>query len=142
MEKEKFVPVTKLQNDLLTEKYTEIHFVAGDNSDSPTRFLVIKSNDDDAFAKIQAFAENKNVPNGSICEIKFQDGAIKENGVNGVMNEDLIAMVIARLAHWQTTEFKCRENAVAITKLEESLMWLRKRTVNRERRGVEGTHGI
>jgi hypothetical protein len=33
----------------------------------------------------------------------------------------------------------CRENAIVITKLEESLMWLNKRTADRQARGVEGT---
>lgn len=74
--------------------------------------------------------------------IQFQKGPIKEAGVNGVMNEDLIAMVIDRLYSFQDSPFACRENAVAITKLEEALMWLRKRTDDRERRQVEGTHVV
>lgn len=69
-------------------------------------------------------------------------GAIKEHGVNGVANEDLIVMVIDRLNSFQESQFKCRENAIAITKLEEALLWLRKRTTDRERRNVEGTHNV
>lgn len=42
----------------------------------------------------------------------------------------------------QDSAYKCRENAIAITKLEEALLWLRKRTMNRERRGVEGTSRV
>ena len=114
-----------LENDLITRKYTSILFYEGKNNNAPTNFVVIKSED-----------------NSEIQTIKFQDGAIKEKGVNGVMNEDLIAMIIARLSYFQTTDFKCRENACAITKLEEALMWLRKRTINREKRGVEGTHTV
>jgi hypothetical protein len=34
--------------------------------------------------------------------------------------------------------FPCRENSIAITRLEEALMWLDKRTANRDARGVEG----
>ncbi len=60
--------------------------------------------------------------------------------LEGKTNEDLLAMVICRLEHFQKSEFACRENAIAITKLEESLLWLRKRTMGRENRGVEGTH--
>lgn len=37
-------------------------------------------------------------------------------------------------------KFPCRENAIVITKLEESLMWLEKRTNDRKKRGVEGKH--
>ena len=70
--------------------------------------------------------------------VHFQYGAIKENGVNGCHNEDLIAIVIDRLQGFQAGEFSCRENAIAITKLEEALLWLNKRTTDRIRRGVEG----
>ena len=75
-----------------------------------------------------------------LTEIKFQTGPIKENGVNGCHNEDLIAIIIDRLNDFQATDFKCRENALAITKLEETLHWLSHRTLDREKRGVEGTH--
>lgn len=76
---------------------------------------------------------------GALTSIKFQKGPIKENGVNGCMNEDLIAVVIDRLECFNAGDYKCRENAIAITKLEEALLWLRKRTMDRENRGVEGT---
>lgn len=72
--------------------------------------------------------------------INFQNGVIKENGVNGCQNEDLIAIVIDRLQSFQKGKFNCRENALAITKLEEALMWLNKRTNDRIARGVEGTN--
>lgn len=78
----------------------------------------------------------------SLVTVRFQVGPIKENGVNGCMNEDLIAMVIDRLESFQDSPYKCRENALAITKLEEALLWLRKRTMDREARGVEGTHVV
>ena len=79
------------------------------------------------------------VESEELTHIHFQNGAIKENGVNGCQNEDLIAIVIDRLQGFQSGEFSCRENALAITKLEEALLWLRKRTMDREDRGVEGT---
>ena len=82
------------------------------------------------------------VPSKELAIIHFQEGPIKECGVNGVCNEDLIAMVICRLEHFNKSEFSCRENAMAITKLEESLLWLRKRTMGREARGIEGTHTV
>lgn len=75
-------------------------------------------------------------------KIRFQKGPVKENGINGCHNEDLISVVLDRLYSFQDSEYKCRENALAITKLEEALMWLRKRTDGRERRGVEGTHVV
>lgn len=72
--------------------------------------------------------------------IAFQNGPIKEKGVNGVTNEDLIAIVIDRMRGFQSGNYACRDNALALTKLEEALMWLRNRTNEREARGVEGTH--
>ena len=82
------------------------------------------------------------VPAVILGEVKFQKGPIKENAVNGVMNEDLIAIVIDRMEGFQSGKYACRENAIALTKLEESLLWLRKRTMDRERRGVEGTSAL
>ena len=35
-------------------------------------------------------------------------------------------------------KFPCKENACAITHLEEALMWLEKRTRDRVKRSVEG----
>jgi len=77
-----------------------------------------------------------------VAKITFQKGPIKENGVNGCHHEDLIAIVIDRLQSFQRSDFKCRENAVAITKLEEALMWLNKRTADRVSREVEGTSQV
>lgn len=78
----------------------------------------------------------------SYAKVNFQKGPIKENGVNGVHNEDLIAIVLDRLQSFQDSPYSCRENALAITKLEEALMWLRKRTDDRKKRGVEGTSTV
>jgi len=74
-----------------------------------------------------------------LVKIDMQEGPIKECGVNGCVNEDLITIVLKRLDCFQKSDYKCRENAIAITKLEEALMWLQKRTLDREARGVEGT---
>lgn len=83
-------------------------------------------------------ADNETV----LTRVILQKGPIKENGVNGCHNEDLIAIVLDRLNGFQESPYKCRENACAITKLEEALMWLRKRTQDREDRLVEGTSNI
>ncbi len=72
--------------------------------------------------------------------VLFQNGPIKEAGINGITQEALLAIVIDRLRSFQAGPYACRENAIALTKLEESLMWLQRRTVARIRRGVEGTH--
>lgn len=48
-------------------------------------------------------------------------------GPNGVTVEALLAIVIDRMEEWQSGEFKCRENAVAITHLETAAWWLARR---------------
>lgn len=72
------------------------------------------------------------------CRIEFQNGPIKETGVNGISQEALLAIIIDRLRSFQAGEYKCRENALALTYCEEALMWLQKRTRDRMARGVEG----
>jgi hypothetical protein len=72
--------------------------------------------------------------------IMFQNGPIKEAGVNGITQEALLAITIDRLRSFQNGPYKCRENAIALTHIEEALMWLQRRTVERIKRGVEGTH--
>jgi hypothetical protein len=72
--------------------------------------------------------------------IEFQNGPILEAGFNGFTNEALLAVLIDRMRGFQSGPFACRENAMALTKMEESLMWLQYRTRARLARGVEGTH--
>lgn len=74
------------------------------------------------------------------CRIRFQNGPIQEAGVNGISNEALLAVVEHRLQGFQSGEYACRENALALTKLQEAMMWLHKRTRDRLARGVEGTN--
>jgi hypothetical protein len=80
------------------------------------------------------------MPAGEFGHIRFQNGPIKENGINGCHQEDLLAIVIDRLQHFQAGEYACRENALALTKIEEAMHWLNHRTQNRIMRGVEGTN--
>lgn len=70
--------------------------------------------------------------------IKFQKGALREVGFNGVSDEALIAILIDRLRGFQSGPLSCRENALALTKLEEAMHWLNARTKDRVERGVEG----
>lgn len=81
-------------------------------------------------------------PDTAQCDIHFQNGPIPETGYNGLTNEALLAVVIDRLRGFQSGKFSCRENAIALTNCEEALMWLHKRTKDRQVRGVEGTHEI
>lgn len=80
---------------------------------------------------------------GRACySIHFQNGPIAEAGVNGITQEVLLAIVIDRLRSFQRGPYACRENALALTKIEEAMLWLQKRTLDRMKRGVEGTSKI
>ena len=57
---------------------------------------------------------------------------------DGTTVEDLIAVAIGKLSMYNK-EVPSRETSLAITKLEEALLWLHYRTVDRTRRHVEGT---
>ena len=73
------------------------------------------------------------------AKVSFQKGPVQEAGVNGCHQEDLLLIVRDRLQHFQQGNYSCRENAIALTKIEEALHWLNARTFERTRRGVEGT---
>ncbi|MFA6135009.1 MAG: hypothetical protein WC869_13420 [Phycisphaerae bacterium] len=71
--------------------------------------------------------------------LRFQSGPIPEHGVNGLTNEILIDVLVERIGRLNKM-FPCRENALAITKLEEAGHWLNARTARREKAGLEGKH--
>lgn len=58
---------------------------------------------------------------------------------DGTTNEEVLEMLIDRMKYLQA-KFPCKENACCLTHLEEGLMWLEKRTHDRQKRGVEGKH--
>ena len=79
-----------------------------------------------------------NITDSMNCiSFKIQNGPIKENGINGCQVDTIIAaakLIIEGL----NKKIACRENAMVITKLDEALMWSKKRKEDREKRGVEG----
>lgn len=73
-------------------------------------------------------------------DIKFQKGPRNEIGsIGGVLDVDLLEIVRDRLKCFQAGEFSSRENACALTHIEEALMWMNKRVDDRAERGVLGT---
>lgn len=86
---------------------------------------------------------------GTGIHIQWQNGPLgapddpERKEPNGAFVEDVIAAAKQRIEHYQTAadgRFACRENALAITKLQEALHWLNHRTRDRVARNVEGTH--
>lgn len=84
------------------------------------------------------------LPNGNTTRISFQNGPINEVGigVNGLTHEVLLAIVADRLRSFQKGPYSCKANACALTHIEEAQHWLQQRTIERMRRGVEGTHTV
>ena len=86
--------------------------------------------------------ENAEVaPEDLLLRIQFQEGARnEEKAIHGVLDSDLIEIVSARLRGFQSGEFATRENACALTHIEEALMWMNKRVEDRIERNVLGTY--
>lgn len=78
-------------------------------------------------------------PEGANQEITFYK--LNDDGTDehGTTLEEMLRVSIERLQDLNA-RFSCRENTVAITKMQEALMWLNERTKNRIARGVEGKH--
>lgn len=83
---------------------------------------------------------------GTGIQIEWQNGPLgrgeDRKPPNGAFVEGVIAAAIDRIEFYQRSRFKCRENALAITKLQEALHWCQHRTMDREVRDVEGTHAL
>ena len=79
-------------------------------------------------------------PQGPFGEIKWQLGPVGDVGINGTTVEDVIEVCIARIAAFNAGPFRCRENSLAITAMEEARNWLLQRTRARQEQGVEGTN--
>lgn len=81
---------------------------------------------------------------GTGLSIDWQNGPLGRGAdkisPTGAFIEDVILTVIERLRFFQASKFSCRENAIALTKLEEALHWLQARHDEREAREVQGLH--
>lgn len=77
-------------------------------------------------------------------DVSWQDGPLgrgeSRKPRNGAFVEDLLHAAKTRLEFYNESKFRCRENSIAITKIEEAIQWLQWRTMSREARNVEGTH--
>jgi hypothetical protein len=72
-------------------------------------------------------------------DVIFQNGARKlEDSIHGILDTDLLEIVRHRLQSFQAGPFASRENAVALTHIEEALMWMNKRVEDRIERNVLG----
>lgn len=57
-------------------------------------------------------------------KISFHAGPLEAIGPNGILNENLLVMLIDRVESFQRSKLKCRENENALQHLYEALWWL------------------
>ncbi len=89
---------------------------------------------------VHKYGETPTILNEPLAIIQFQNGARKiPTSIHGVIDTDLLEIVRDRLKGFQSGEFATRENACALTHIEEALMWLNRRVEDRIERNVLGT---
>lgn len=71
-----------------------------------------------------------------------QEGSDQLLAPNGAFVEDVLWAALQRLEYFNEGKFRCRENSIAITKIEEALFILKDRQLSRSERGVEGKHEV
>lgn len=85
--------------------------------------------------------QNGNNTIGVYADLQFQNGARKlPDSIHGILDTDLLEIVRHRLSCFQKGEFSTRENAIALTHIEEALLWMNKRVEDRIERNVLGTN--
>lgn len=76
-----------------------------------------------------------------LAVLEFQDGPrLDPNSRHGILDHELLEIVRDRLKGFQNGPYATRENACALTHIEEALMWMNKRVEDRAERGVLGKY--
>lgn len=86
---------------------------------------------------------NEGIQDGEGLTLKFCKGNKEDENVlrqEGVFSETLIQSVKMYLESVNVGQMSSRETSMVITKLDEALMWMQKRTDDRILRGVQGTY--
>lgn len=123
----------KLNTIQKREKLNDIYAVdETGNGNAHHRYIICKE------GSIEWQSGNNDI--GVVGEIQFQHGPRYEEGsTHGIATTDLLEICRHQLKSFQKGEFATRENAIALTKIEEALLWLNKRTEDRVERNVLGT---
>lgn len=124
----------ELYGSMYNHKYTSVFHEVDHESYVPHHFLIVDKS---------CVKDRENIKPIILGSIDFQDGQIIDGkGINGVMDENLIAIVISRLEGFQSSKFACKENDIALTKLQEAMLWLKNRTTDKELKNIEITHKV
>jgi hypothetical protein len=99
--------------------------------------------------KSQHWSDENGCPQGGCSfgtgfAISWQNGALgrgeDRKEPNGAFIEDVLGAVIDRLEYYQGTRFRCDDNSETLVHLKHAAWHLNRRTKDKEKRGVEGTH--
>jgi hypothetical protein len=105
---------------------------------TPKEFNAIATMYTDVMAGTPADDYTHHIDDKEVLHVKFQTGGTATTERNGVFIEDLLSIAHAKLASYNQG-LPSRENSLALTKIEEAILWLAARKVERETRGVYGT---
>jgi|JI10StandDraft_1071094.scaffolds.fasta_scaffold902226_2 hypothetical protein len=86
---------------------------------------------------------NDGIEDGNGVEILFCKGNKEDDSIfrqEGIFTETLIQTAKQYLEAVNVGEMATRETSMVITKLDEALMWIAKRSEDRKLRGVQGTY--
>lgn len=119
-------------------RYEISGFVSGRNASADRSALARYEHDQIPSTNAEILKSRENQKPETLV-ILFQNGPIPDNGVNGITVEVLLAICADRLRSFQAGPFPSKANACALTHIEEATHWLQQRTIERMRRGVEGT---
>lgn len=94
--------------------------------------------------------ENDNPTGGHVrgtgLSIDWQNGPLGRGDdrkePNGAWVQEALLACIERMKFYQSSKFACRENALALTHMQEAMHWLQHRHDERELREVQGTHSV
>lgn len=129
MENSTFVAVRKLSTIQKREKLNDVYAMGEPGNGGANHTYAVHK-----------YGETPTILNEPLAIIQFQNGARKiPSSIHGVIDTDLLEIVRDRLKSFQNGEFATRENACALTHIEEALMWLNRRVEDRIERNVLGT---
>jgi len=78
----------------------------------------------------------------NVLSLEFHEGCNPHDSLNGWLVEDLLAILVDRMEQHQAGPFASRENALAITSLQQAELWLHRRRALRVAAGTSGTQKV
>lgn len=129
---------------ILEGEFVPLALLPNLNPSHPTSTILIRRTKDYSAARTdgrpsEAYAI---ISTNQIQIVEFHEGNDPHLGTNGYLNEDLILILAHRSQQHQSGPFASRENALAVTALQQAGLWLYQRRVNRIQAGTSGTQRV